>query len=138
MAMQEIVPKKVGYLRRIGCHEVYSDSKHWACMFPQHGPGRKHERPIVLADWQRRIVDRFPAPFVRGLIHSDGCRVLNWVNNTPYSRYHFTNVSADIRGLFGRACDRLGVEWRPNNRYDLSVARRESVRLLDQFIGPKH
>jgi hypothetical protein len=23
--------------------------KHWPCLFPQHGPGRKHERPIVLA-----------------------------------------------------------------------------------------
>ena len=22
--------------------------KHWPCLFPQHGPGRKHERPIVL------------------------------------------------------------------------------------------
>ena len=27
--------------------------KHWPCLFPQHGPGRKHERPIVLEDWQR-------------------------------------------------------------------------------------
>ena len=27
---------------------------------PQHGPGRKHERPIVLEAWQREIVDAFP------------------------------------------------------------------------------
>src|SRR5262245_60525510 len=32
-------------------------SKHLAECFPQHGAGRKHERPIVLADWQREIVD---------------------------------------------------------------------------------
>jgi hypothetical protein len=70
--------------------------------------------------------------------------VLNWVNGTPYPRYHFTNVSADftnvsadIRGIFGRACDQLGIEWRPNNRWSLSVARRESVALLDEFVGPK-
>jgi hypothetical protein len=25
--------------------------------FPQHGPGRKHERPIVLEPWQLEIVD---------------------------------------------------------------------------------
>ena len=31
--------------------------QHWPCLFPQHGPGRKHERPIVLEHWQRVIVD---------------------------------------------------------------------------------
>ncbi|HEV8373977.1 MAG TPA: helix-turn-helix domain-containing protein [Actinomycetota bacterium] len=36
-----------------------------------------------------------------------------------------------------RACDALGIEWRPHNRWSLSVARRGSVALLDQFVGPK-
>jgi hypothetical protein len=99
---------------------VASFSKHWPCLFPQHAHGRKHERSLI-----------------RGLLHSDGCRVLNWVNGTPYPRYHFSNVSADIRGIFGRACDQLGIEWRPNNRWSLSVARRGSVALLDEFVGPK-
>lgn len=138
MTMADVLPNRVGRVRLAGCTEVYSHSKHWICMLPQHGPGRKHERPIVLVEWQQRIVDRFPAPFVRGLIHSDGCRVLNRVNNTDYPRYHFSNASTDILGLFGRACDRLGVDWRPNNARNLSVARRASVRLLDQFVGPKH
>lgn len=138
LAISEILPNKVGRVRLEGCHEVYSNSKHWICMFPQHGPGRKHERPIVLTDWQQMIVDRYPMPFLRGLLHSDGCRVLNWVNNTPYPRYHFSNASEDIRALFGRACDRFGVDWRPNNARNLSIARRASVQLLDQFIGRKH
>jgi hypothetical protein len=30
------------------------------------------------------------------------------------------------------------VEWRPNNARILSVARRPSVKLRDQFVGPKH
>jgi hypothetical protein len=63
--------------------------------------------------------------------------VLNWVNGKPYPRYHFSNASADIREIFRRACDRLGVEWRANNRWSLSVARRGSVALLDEFVGPK-
>ena len=138
LVMSEILPNKVGRVQRIGCTEVVSYSKHWPHLFPQHGPGPNHRRPIVLVDWQRQIVDRFPAPFVRGLLHSDGCRVLNRVNNTDYPRYHFTNVSDDIRALFGRACDLLGVDWRPNNRTNLSVARRPSVQILDQFVGPKH
>jgi hypothetical protein len=139
LAMAEVLPNKVGRIRKTneGCWEVYSFSKHWPCLFPQHGPGRKHERRIELTPWQQELVDLDPRTLVRGLLHSDGCRVLNWVNGTPYPRYHFSNVSADIRGIFGRACDQLGIEWRPNNRFSLSVARRESVALLDEFVGPK-
>ena len=33
--------------------EVYSFSKHWPCLFPQHEPGRKHERKIELMPWQQ-------------------------------------------------------------------------------------
>jgi hypothetical protein len=136
-AMAEVLPNKVSRTPKIGCTEVASYSKHWPCLFPQHGPGKKHERKIELTPWQQELVDLDPRPLVRGLLHSDGCRVLNWVNGTPYPRYHFTNVSADIRGIFGRACDQLGVDWRPNNRWSLSVARRGSVALLDEFVGPK-
>jgi hypothetical protein len=31
----------------------------------------------------------------------------------------------------------LGIEWRQMNRYNISVARSESVARLDEFIGPK-
>jgi hypothetical protein len=142
LAIAEVLPNrsnKVGRTRKTNehCWEVYSFSKHWPCLFPQHGPGRKHERKIELTPWQQELVDVDPRPLVRGLLHSDGCRVLNWVNGTPYPRYHFTNVSADIRGIFGQACDQLGIEWRPNNPWSLSVARRGSVALLDEFVGPK-
>lgn len=138
LAIMEVLHARVGLVARQGCTEIYSYSKHWPCLFPQHGPGPKHTRRIVLEAWQQAIVDRFPAPFLRGLLHSDGCRVLNRVNGTAYPRYFFSNVSDDIRGLFGRACDRLGVDWRPNNAHSLSVARRASVRTLDGFVGPKH
>jgi len=59
------------------------------------------------------------------------------MNREKCGKRDFTNVSSDIRGIFGRACDALGVKWRPHNRYSLSVARRGSVALLDEFIGPK-
>jgi hypothetical protein len=136
-AITQVLPVKANRVARQGCVDVYSYSKHWICLFPQHGPGRKHERRIELAGWQQDLVDLDPRPLLRGLLHSDGCRVLNWVNGTPYPRYHFSNVSPDIRAIFGRACDALGVEWRPHNRVSLSVARRGSVALLDAFVGPK-
>jgi hypothetical protein len=137
LAMTRVLSNRVGRVEQEGYVEVYSYSKHWVCLFPQHGPGRKHERRIELAGWQQDLVDLDPRPLLRGLLHSDGCRVLNWVNGTPYPRYHFTNVSPDIRAIFGRACDALGIEWRPHNRWSLSVARRGSVALLDGFVGPK-
>jgi hypothetical protein len=61
-----------------GCVIITAGWKHWPCLFPQHGPGRKHERAIVLDDWQRAIVEEHPGRFLRGLFHSDGCRITNW------------------------------------------------------------
>lgn len=66
--------------RAPGVVVVQSHWKHWPCLFPQHGPGRKHERPIVLEDWQERIVAEHAADFLRGLFHSDGSRVRNWAS----------------------------------------------------------
>jgi hypothetical protein len=45
--------------------------------FPQHGLGRKHLRSIVLVDWQLALTHAHPRSLIRGLIHSDGCRVVN-------------------------------------------------------------
>jgi hypothetical protein len=60
--------------------------------------------------WQQELIDRDSRHLLRGLLHSDGCRVDNWVNRTSYPRYEFTNVSTDIQAIFGRACDALGIE----------------------------
>ena len=121
--------------------EVSCYSKHWACLLPQHGPGRKHTRSIQLEPWQRSILDRWPWPFLRGLIHSDGCRSANpAVHATKtywFSRYLFLNRSSDIRALFVEYCEKVGVACRPSNSWEISVARRESVALMDQHIGPK-
>lgn len=122
---------------RTGDVDIYAYWKHWPCVFPQHGPGRKHHRPIRLASWQQAIVRANTELFLRGLIHSDGSRVINRVKGYEYPRYHFSNRSSDIRGLFIWACARLGVEARRTNRFDVAVSRREHVARLDAFIGPK-
>jgi hypothetical protein len=54
-----------------------------------------------------------------------------------YPRYFFTNHSADIRDLFAWGCSLIGVECRQNNAWNISVAKRASVEILDSFIGPK-
>ena len=143
--MGEVLPRNrvlVQKRRGEGCLEVSSFSKQWPCLFPQHGPGLKHRRRIELVGWQQGIVDAHTEEFLRGLIHSDGCRFMNPVRGARdriyrYPRYTFTNASEDIRGLFCDACDRLGIEWRRMNARNISVARRESVARMDEFIGPK-
>jgi len=124
------------------CVTVGSTWWPWACLFPQHGLGRKHKRRIELADWQQQIVDIAPQAFLRGLIHTDGWRGQNRVHvkgkDYAYPRYQFSNRSDDIRKLFTDTCDKLGVNWRQWTRYHISVAQRESVAVLDSFIGPKY
>jgi hypothetical protein len=124
-----------------GCFNVQAYWKSWPCLFPQHGPGVKHERRIELAEWQREIVMREPGALLRGLIHSDGWRGTNRVTvkgkEYAYPRYQFCNVSDDIRGIFCWACDLLGVAWRQMNARNISVAKRDAVALLDEFVGPK-
>jgi hypothetical protein len=121
--------------------DVVSAWTAWPCFFPQHGPGRKHSRRIELAPWQKAIVEAYPGPFLRGLIHSDGWRGVNRVHvkgrTYEYPRYQFSNRSDDIRQLFTYACELVGVAWRPWGIYHISVARRDAVLLLDQFVGPK-
>jgi hypothetical protein len=118
---------------------VYSNQL--VCLFPQHGPGMKHLRPIELVPWQAEIVCEQPQQLLRGLIHSDGCRFLNRVRvggrSYAYPRYNFTNASEDIRRLFTSTCDLLEIEWRRMNARNISVARRDSVARLDEFVGPK-
>jgi hypothetical protein len=89
------------------CVEIGSGSKSWPCLFPQAGPGRKHERKIELTAWQWAYVWQEPGMFVRGLIHSDGCRVMNRVHGGKYAypRYFFCNHSLDIQQMFREACD---------------------------------
>jgi len=142
--MEDLFPlNRPGVQRRRdeNAFEVWVFSKQLPCLFPQHGPGRKHERIIQLADWQREAVECHPDLLLRGLIHSDGCRFTNTVRHGQktyeYPRYNFSNRSDDIRRIFCDTCDLLGIEWRVMNEFNISVARRASVARLDEFIGPK-
>ena len=102
-------------------------------------------RPPELVDWQQEIVDAYPRRFLRGLIHSDGCRCINEFTvqlkagpkKYSYVRYFFSNLSDDIKALFCEQCDRIGVEWSAKNPCHISISDRHSVALLDSFIGPK-
>ena len=146
-AMSAVRPaSKVRTQQQVGCTEVVSCSRHWPCLIPQHGPGRKPTRRIELQSWQRAIVTENAGRFDRGLFHSDGYRGINRVQAHltdgdrwyEYPRYLFTNESGDILRLCGETLDQLGVAWRFSRRNAISVARREAVARLDEFVGPKY
>ncbi len=150
-AIRAVRPGSTAYvLRRQGCVVVTSYGRHWTCFFPQHGPGKKHERHIFLESWQQEIVEVYPWELIRGLVHSDGCRITNWTEKViagqhkryEYPRYFFTNTSVDIVGIFTSALDRVGVTWKATRRkgtaQNVSIARKASVALMDAHVGAKY
>ena len=83
---------------------------------------------------------------LRGLIHSDGCRVVNRfktklrsgrIADYAYVRYFFTNMSADIRQIFRDHCELLGIRVTQSNHRNLNVSHRRSVAILEEIVGPK-
>lgn len=143
-AMEAIFPAQRAHQvrrRRSRCVDISMYSKHWPCLFPQHGAGRKHHRVIELATWQREVVEETPEQFLRGLIHSDGCRIIAHERQAGRERdaprYIFSNRSEDIKRLFCESCDALGIRWtRPSDR-EIAIYRLSSVARMDQFVGPK-
>jgi hypothetical protein len=98
-------------------------------------------RPIRLEPWQQALVDRATEEFILGLIHSDGCRVVANDRGVMSIRYHFSNRSEDILGLFTAALDALGIRWTRSTKYSdkftVSVYRKAATARLDEFVGPK-
>src|SRR5215207_7330356 len=79
LAMARVGPTRVGWSDRArdGVLVLQASGGFWVDLFPQHGPGKKHERKIQLVDWQQEITRRYTREFIRGLIHSDGSRCIN-------------------------------------------------------------
>lgn len=128
-----------------GCTEVKTFWNHWPCVFPQHGPGRKHERAIVLAPWQADVVAEQPGSLLRGLFHSDGWRGRTWRCATQQR----ASSATAIRGTSSRTrartsvgsaltLDSLAIAWRPVGPWRIAVSRREAVAALDEHVGPKY
>jgi hypothetical protein len=140
-AMAAIGIGVVGRQQRVGCIELSNCWIHWPSVSPQHGPGRKHERSIALETWQEQVASAHPDRLIRGLIHSDGCRYVAHQRvgdrTYEYSRYEFANRSDDIKRIFCRYLDLLGIGWTRPNEKSIAIARRGEVAKLDAFVGPK-
>jgi hypothetical protein len=137
---------RIDDVQSVGCVHVSLYSTHLSCLFPQHAPGRKHERATVLEPWQRQILDAAPWRFIRGCIRTDGCAFINRTDvhrDQPYEylSYEFCNMSKDIVELFVQSCDQVGVFTRVNcdrrGRWDVRINRRDSVALMLEHVGRK-
>jgi hypothetical protein len=120
-------------------------SSHLSCLFPQHGPGKKHERPIILEKWQQELVGAAPWAFLRGCIRSDGCVFVNRTDvHRPqpyeYLSYNFANRSPDIVGLFLHSCEQVGIRARVNwhaGKGSVRINRRACVANMLEHVGLK-
>ncbi|HEY7150235.1 MAG TPA: helix-turn-helix domain-containing protein [Solirubrobacterales bacterium] len=129
------------------CTAVSLYSIHLVCLFPQHGPGPKHARPILLEPWQQNLVECAPWAFLRGCIRSDGSVFINRTDihrTRPYEylSYDFSNRSKDVVDLFTTACGLTGVrDYRvsgaPGRRWSVRINRRASVALMLEHVGLK-
>ncbi len=130
-----LVPRRVGLNRYGHVILVRAYWGGWPAMLPQHGPGKKYQRHIWLAPWQERLVTSHPDPFVRGCIHSDGCRHRRIVRGKDYPAYSFSNRLSDILKLFAWACRLLELRPCRSNQATISIARRADVARLDAIMA---
>ncbi len=116
-AFQLVMPSnRVHCVEAPGCTVIGCSSRHWNELFPQHGPGKKHD-PIALEPWQQEIVDRHPREFLRGLVHSDGSRFINRVRvkgkERRAGRVHrpkaLSSCASSADGPTARPCGRASV-----------------------------
>jgi hypothetical protein len=138
-SLEAICPGKSAWIGQHGpgCSEVSMYWNHWPCLFPQHGPGKKHLRPIVLTQWQQPIVDRNRRELIQGLIHSDGCRIVADDRGVKSVRYHFSNLSEDVKRIYCDSLDALGIPWTRPCGKQIAVYRKSATAFLDEFVGPK-
>jgi hypothetical protein len=147
IALSAVMPtSSVFSAARIGCTEIKSTSKHWPCLFPQHGPGRKHEHKIELEPWQQEIVNNHLGDFARGLFHSDGCRLINRVRRPlkggdrfyEYPRYLLSTCQPTYTGCAARRWTGSGWPGGSRSRPRSRLRGGEAVASLDEFVGPKY
>lgn len=122
--------------RRPGCIVVANCWKHWR---PTRQDSGAHIRIVRSGTPISAATAR--DEFVRGLIHSDGCRFIAHQRvgerTYEYSRYSFSNRSDDIRAMFCAHLDLLGIGWTRPNDCQVAIDRRSEVAKLDAFVGPK-
>lgn len=103
---------KIGIYKQkfANCVEIIASSTQLPHLFPQHGAGKKYNRPIELVEWQENILENYSEYFLAGLFDSDGCAYIQTGTNLTY--YQFTNKSKDILNLFTYYLEKHNIQWK--------------------------
>ncbi len=124
------------------CYVVSTYSKKLIDLFPQHGSGRKHNRKLLFADWQIKIIREFPEEFIRGCIQSDGCIYFQKVSGKVYKRYSFCNMSEDIIDLVLMSLSFVGImknKWQnlKTGKFVIQNFSKKDTAILESIIQTK-
>lgn len=108
-------------------------------LFPQHGPGKKHQRKLELAEWQRTIINKYPSEFLRACFQSDGC-IYTLKNGGRY--YSFSNMSEDIMDWFLSALSSIGINKQKTRSvkskiFIVQISKKSDVEILQSIIAYK-
>jgi DNA-binding transcriptional regulator WhiA len=119
-----------------GCTVIGIYDKNLPLYFPQHAPGKKHDRKIKLADYQRDNLDY--ENLMKGLWVSDGSYYLA---QKKYECYNFTNKSTDIISLFEECLNSFNIAYRKrmkkNGVWILEITKKSEVSKMKDLIGVK-
>lgn len=104
--------------------------------FPQHGAGKKHDREIILSDYQRDNIDFLY--LMKGLWMSDGSY---YIASRNYEAYNFTNKSTDIISLFEECLTFCEVNYRKrikkNGVWIIEITKKSEVQKMKELVGFK-
>lgn len=106
-------------------------------LFPQHGKGKKHNRDIILTDWQLDVID--PISIVKGLIMSDGSYYID--RQSGIMKYSFSNKSVQLIGILAKYLSELGISfaiYTKLKKTELVVHKKLEVEKLHEMIGDKN
>ena len=119
-----------------GCTVIAIYDKNLPLYFPQHGVGKKHDREIILSDYQRENID-YPN-LLKGLWVSDGSYYLA---SSKYEAYNFTNKSTDIISLFEECLTFCEVNYRKrikkNGVWIIEITKKSEVQKMKELVGFK-
>ena len=117
---------------------LWAYSSHLTCLFPQHGAGKKHERPIVLEPWQQELVDAAPVG-VPSRLHPLRRLRLRQPDRAATSTSATTSATSrqDILGLFEAPAWSLGLRPRRYARRESASTGARTSALLVEHVGLK-
>lgn len=134
--LNDFFQKSSTVTQREGCSVVTIFDKYLPLYFPQHGPGKKHDRKIELSDFQIKNIDY--GNLMRGLFVSDGSYYLAV---KKYERYNFTNKSLEIINIFRDCLNHFDIlhKWRikPNGIYIVEIQKKSEVIKMKEIVGVK-